>query len=101
MTGSVPIRRRGGVRESSYKPLLQQSVIHIFLLGPKIPAGERDDPDRFWGPLSLLFSGYRGSYPGVNWLGYDVDLHLVQRVRKNGALTLLPLYAFLTWAETN
>ena len=30
-------------------------------------------PDRSWGPTSLLYNGYRLSYPGVKRPGRDVD----------------------------
>jgi len=30
-------------------------------------------PDRFWGPASLLFSGYLGFFQGVIWLGFEFD----------------------------
>jgi len=29
--------------------------------------------DWLWGPLTLLFNGYQGSFPGVQWLGHDAD----------------------------
>ena len=47
----------------------------LFFSPPKIP-------DRFWGPPSLLFNGYRGSFPGVKLPMRDVD-HL----RPSGAKT--------------
>jgi hypothetical protein len=30
-------------------------------------------PDRLWGPLSLQFNEYRGSFPGIKQPGCDVD----------------------------
>jgi hypothetical protein len=31
-------------------------------------------PDRLWGPPSLLYNGYRGSFPGAKaWPGRDAD----------------------------
>ena len=38
-----------------------------------------EGPDRLWGPSTFLFNGYRGwgggwgSFPGVKWLGSDVQ----------------------------
>jgi len=29
-------------------------------------------PDRPWGPLSLLYNGYRVPFPGVKWLGRGI-----------------------------
>jgi hypothetical protein len=40
--------------------------------------------------IGFLFSGYRCSFRGRN-----THVHLVQRLRINWALTLLPLYAFV------
>ena len=34
----------------------------------------RTRPDWPWGPLSLLYDGYRVSFPGVKWPGRGVDL---------------------------
>ena len=33
----------------------------------------RTSPDRLWGPPSLLYNGYRVSFPGVKWPGRGVD----------------------------
>jgi hypothetical protein len=30
-------------------------------------------PDQLWGPPSLLFSGYQGSFLGVKQLGHEVN----------------------------
>ena len=49
---------------------------NIFLASPK-------RPDRLWGPPSLQFSGYRGSYPGQQQQGHEADL--VPRLRTSGA----------------
>jgi hypothetical protein len=44
----------------------------------------RTRPDRPWGPHSLLYNGYRFSFPGVKWP--DVELathpHLVPGLKK-------------------
>ena len=41
-------------------------VKRFFFSFPKLP-------DRLWGPPSLLFSGYRGSFPGLKRPGREVD----------------------------
>jgi hypothetical protein len=51
---------------------------HYGLDGPGIESrwgGEifRTSPDRPWGPPSLLYNGYRGSFPGVKRPGHGVD----------------------------
>jgi hypothetical protein len=33
----------------------------------------RSRPDRPWGPSSLLYNGYRVSFPGVKWPGRGID----------------------------
>lgn len=48
------------------------------------------------GQSSLLFSGCRGSFPGVKQS--ELDLHAASRFRMSGSITLLPLYAFKMWA---
>jgi hypothetical protein len=61
-----------------------------------VPSPKR--PDRLWGTLSLLFSGYAGM--GLKWQGRESDLHAVPRLRTNGALPPLPLYAFVACTGT-
>ena len=51
----------------------------------RIPARARDffppkRPHRLWGPPSLVFDGYRGTSPGVKWLGACIStthLHIL------------------------
>jgi hypothetical protein len=63
-----------------------------------IPSPET--PDQFWGPPTLLFNGYRGSFPGVKRPGRDVDhLHLTPKLTMSRAVTLLLVYAFIVWPE--
>ena len=53
-------------------------------------------PDRLWGPPSLLFNGYRGSFPKggggcSGWgLNFTTHLHIFPRFRMTGAIPLLP-----------
>jgi hypothetical protein len=49
------------------------------------------------------FSGFRGSFPGLNWPNSEVDhhLYLVTRLGMSGSIPLLPLYAFMAWTGTN
>jgi hypothetical protein len=59
------------------------------------------NPDRFWGPSSLLFNEYRSYVQAIN--GWSVKmvthLHLVRRLRMTGAKPLFPLYALMVWTE--
>ena len=55
--------------------------------GHRIPVGTRffrTRPERTWGPPSLLYNGYRVSFPGVNRQGREVDhqLHIPPRLKK-------------------
>jgi len=55
--------------------------------GDRIPVGGkifRTRPDRSWGPPSLLYNGYRVSFPGVKRPGRAVDHppHLAPRLKK-------------------
>jgi len=53
--------------------------------------------DRLRDPTSLLFSGYRGSLPGVKWPGCEVDythLRPVPRLRMNGTVCSLYMAAW-------
>ena len=48
----------------------------------------------------LLFSGHRGSIPeskAAGCVNLPIHIHRVLRLRKNGATTLLPIYAFTAW----
>jgi hypothetical protein len=60
-------------------------------------------PDQFWGPPSLLFCDYWGSFLAKSGRGVKLTthLHLVPRLLMTGAITLLPLLAFMTWTGTN
>jgi hypothetical protein len=48
-------------------------------------------PDRFWGQLSLLFNGYRGSFQVVKWQWPDVDLSLPPRAEVKNEWSDTPL----------
>jgi len=50
--------------------------------------------DWLWGPPSLVFSFYQGSFSEVKW---PEHLHLVLRSPMRAAIPPLPLYAFMTW----
>jgi hypothetical protein len=55
-------------------------------------------PDRFWGPLSLLYNWY-GRFFQESKSGREVKLtthlYLVPKLRMSGVIPLLPLYALL------
>jgi hypothetical protein len=55
-----------------------------------------------WGPPSLLFNWYRGSFPGVKCHGVKLTtiFHVELRLRKSGAIPLLLRYAFMARTGT-
>ena len=53
-------------------------------------------PDRSWGPHIFLYSGYRVSFPRVKR-----PPHLAPRLRKSGAIPLLPLWVFVACYRAN
>jgi hypothetical protein len=59
-------------------------------------------PDWIWGPPSLLCNGYWGSSRRYSGGGVKLTtyLHLASRLRMCGAMSLLPLYAFMTCTGT-
>ena len=55
-------------------------------------------PDRLWSPKSLLFNGYRISFPGMKWPEREFD-HVPPfsaRVKKIGSM---PLPHMRSWRE--
>jgi hypothetical protein len=62
--------------------------------------GSSNHPGRIcWGPHTILFNGYRSSFPGVKHPGYmlNTHLHLGPRLRLSGAIPVFLIYAFLAW----
>jgi len=56
----------------------------------------QNQPYELWGLPSLLFSVYRGSYPGVKWgAKLTVPLHLEPKLRMCGAILPNPPYYFM------
>ena len=55
-----------------------------------------------WGPPTLIFNRYRGSFSDVKRLGCEwiTQLRLMARLRMSGVTHLLPLYAFMSWRGT-
>jgi hypothetical protein len=51
---------------------------------PGVGEISRTRPDRPWGPASLLYNGFRVSFPGVMWpeRGVDHPPHLAPRLKK-------------------
>ena len=47
--------------------------------GSNLGKGEifRTRPDRPWGPLRLLYKGYRVSFPGVKRAGHGANTYLI------------------------
>jgi hypothetical protein len=62
----------------------------------------RTRPDRPWRPHSLLYDGYRVSFPVIKRPGRGVN-HPIQcrGQRKSRAIRLLPLCAFMTCTKAN
>jgi len=71
--------------------------------GVRIQIGARDfcpkRPERLWGPTSLLFNGYRVISRRQNAQGkkLTIHLHLVPRLKINGAIPPILLHAFMAW----
>ena len=57
-------------------------------------------PYRLRGPSSLLFNGYRGSFPGVKRPGREADHSPPSSVEVSGAAPHLPPYGLMTWTGT-
>jgi len=57
-------------------------------------------PDWLWGPSSLLFVAYWGSFLGIEQLGHEVDDSLSSgaEVKNEWIYTSAPPYAFMVWA---
>jgi hypothetical protein len=56
-----------------------------------------------WGPYSLLFSGYQGFFfmPRLRWACHELyHSPLCSAEHKNGAISVLPLYAFMVCSAT-
>jgi hypothetical protein len=57
--------------------------------------------DRLWLAHALLFSGCRGSFPGVKRPGRHVNHTRPSNADcKSGVINLLPLHAIMVWANT-
>jgi hypothetical protein len=76
--------------------------------GDRIPVGRGGEifhtrPDRPWGPPSLLYNGYRVSFPGGKRSGCVVDhpSHLASRLKKECSYTSNPLWAFVACSRVN
>ena len=55
-------------------------------------------PDRLWGPLSPLFNGYRGPFPGINGLGVMLTTHLhAEFTNKQSYYASIPPNALMGW----
>jgi hypothetical protein len=87
--------------------------MYSFIAGnKKIPAGKkcpgggktsRTRPDTPWGPLSLMYNGYRIYFPGVKrpGRGFATHHHLAPTLRKSGAIPLFALWAFMVCSKVN
>jgi hypothetical protein len=85
---TIGVGGEGGKWEEGGSGYVQTSVVALCVptsmldgrgVGVRVPVGarffcSRRRPDRIWGPLSLLSSGYRGALsPGVKRPGRDAD----------------------------
>jgi hypothetical protein len=63
----------------------------------------RTRPYRPCGPPSLLYNGYRVSFPGVKWPGRGVNHPppTSAEVKEGGAIALLHLWAFVACSRVN
>jgi len=63
----------------------------------------RPRPDRPWGSPSLLYNGYRVTFPGVERPGRGVDhpTHLGPRSKKEQSYTSTPPLAFVACSRVN
>jgi hypothetical protein len=59
----------------------------------------KKSPDRLWGPYSVLFNGYGGSFREVKRSGVKLTIHLrlVPRLRMSGTIPLLLHIILLYW----
>lgn len=70
--------------------------------GVRIPAGDiffPHGPGRLWVLPSLLFTGCRGSFAEAS--SCPIAPQLASRLRVNGCIPLLALYANMVWSWTN
>jgi hypothetical protein len=78
-------------------PLHQGAGLTAWVQNPgrvKIFSLRQKHLDWLWDTPNLLFSGHRSSSLGTD---FDHSPHLVSRLGMNGAVPLLPLYAFTGW----
>jgi hypothetical protein len=56
-----------------------------------------------WGPSSLLYKGYRISFPGIKWMGLGVyhPPPPSAEVKERVEMSLLPLWAFMSCSRMN
>jgi hypothetical protein len=81
-----------------------ESVLILFLT--QVSGGDeifRTRPDRPWGRHSLLYHGYRVSFPGVKRLGRGADHPQLSsaEVIKSTAIPILPFWAFMACSWVN
>jgi hypothetical protein len=72
----------------------------------RIPVGGenfRNSPDWSWGPPSLLYNGYRATFPRVKQPGRGVDHRPPSKaeVKESVVIPLLPLWAFVACSRVN
>jgi hypothetical protein len=60
-------------------------------------------PYRLWGPVHSRRQWVPEFFTSVKWPGREVTtrVHLVPGLRMSGGISLLPLYAFVSWTGKN
>jgi hypothetical protein len=93
-------RNRDSVVGIVTRPRVRWSGVRI-PEGAKVSRFLQDHPYEIWGLPSLLFSVYRGSFPGVKWgAKLTIRLHLEPKLRKCAAIPTYSPYDSMQWTGT-
>jgi len=83
-------------------PFIRKSTLLTMIHGLNLSQGQNfcTCPDWTWSPPSLLYYGYRVSFPGVKWPVCGIDHPPLSRA-KSRAIPLLPVWAFTACSRKN